>query len=291
MKIVAFMGEEYATPYDMAKIVIFPVPFDGTSTYGKGADKGPTAILTASQFVEPYDIETASQPHMQGICTMPPLAVYNNTDPETVVKLIQKKTAQFLRDEKFVVMLGGEHSISTGLARALFEKYQNLSVLHFDAHGDTREIYKKSKYNHACVMARIRELCIPIVQVGIRSVDKEEIQTKKKNQFIYWAHDINKNNAWMSEAISHLTDNVFITIDLDVFDPAIMPSTGTPEPGGMNWYQVLQFLQCVIKKKSIVGFDVVELAPFIGNTAPDFMAAKLIYRILSMVFEKQSHHV
>lgn len=287
--------EKKYTGYKTAKIVILPVPYDGTSTYGKGAEKGPDAIIKSSGYVELYDIETQSEAFRQGIFTGQFLDVTNKDDPEVVVNKIQDAVRKYLKDNKFVVMLGGEHSISTGFARALFEKHKNMSVLHFDAHGDTREEYLGSKYNHACVMARIREFVPSLVQVGIRSLDIEEVQTRKPNQHLFFAHEIHDSHnsrndptkEWMQQAIGKLTNDVFISIDLDVFDPSIMPSTGTPEPGGMGWYQTLEFLEKVIAKKNIIGFDVVELAPRKGEPAPDFLAAKLIYRMLSMIFAKK----
>ncbi|MFA6888467.1 MAG: agmatinase [Candidatus Woesearchaeota archaeon] len=283
--------EKKYSEYNNAKIVILPVPYDGTSTYGKGADKGPDAIITSSGYVELYDIETQTEVFKQGIFTAKNLKVTNKTKPEIVVQKIQEQIKKYLDDNKFVVMLGGEHSISTGMAQAVHEKYKNMSVLHLDAHGDTRDTYNNSKYNHACVMARIREFA-PVVQVGIRSIDVEEVQTKQQNQKIFFAHEIcgnnNSNNtAWMQQAVDALSPDVFISIDLDVFDPAYMPSTGTPEPGGLDWYTVLNFLQKVIAQKNVVGIDVVELAPNKNNPAPDFLAAKLIYRLLSMKFAKK----
>ncbi len=250
------LPEKY-TDYKKAKIVVLPVPFDGTSTYGKGADKGPDALIASSGFVELYDIETNSEVFKLGIHTADPLNITNKTDPEEVNKKIRETTQKFIKDGKFVVMLGGEHSISTGLARALHEKHKNLSVLHFDAHGDTREEYHGSPYNHACVMARIREFVPSLVQVGIRAIDLDEVKSRKPNQHIFFAHEIAdpSNKAWMQEEVDKLTDNVFVSIDLDVFDPAIMPSTGTQEPGGMRWFQFMEFMQTVIVQKYVVGFD------------------------------------
>lgn len=281
--------EKKYTDYKTAKIVVLPVPYDGTSTYGKGADKGPDAMIASSGYVELYDIETNSEVYKTGIHTAPSLNITNKTNPEEVNNKIQETAKKFIKDGKFVVMLGGEHSISTGLARALHEKYQNLSVLHFDAHGDTRDSYHGSKYNHACVMARIREFVPSLVQVGIRAIDMEEVENRKKNQHIFFAHEIadSNNTAWMQKAIDQLTDNVFISIDLDVFDPAIMPSTGTPEPGGMWWYQFMTFMNKVIQQKNVVGFDVVELAPVEGSPASDFLAAKMIYQMLSKIYAKK----
>ncbi len=281
--------EKKYTDYKTAKIVILPVPYDGTSTYGKGADKGPDAMIASSGYVELYDIETNSEVYKLGIHTAPSLNITNKTDPQEVNNKIQETARKFIKDGKFIVMLGGEHSISTGLARALFEKYPKLSCLHFDAHGDTREEYHDSKYNHACVMARIREFVPSLVQVGIRAIDIEEVENRKKNQHIFFAHEIAdpNNTAWMQKAIDKLTDDVFISIDLDVFDPAIMPSTGTPEPGGMWWYQYMTFINKVIQQKNVVGFDVVELAPVEGSPAPDFLAAKMIYQMLCKIYAKK----
>ena len=282
--------EKKYTDYKNAKIVILPVPYDGTSTYGKGADKGPDAMIASSGYVELYDIETNSEIYKAGIHTAPSLNITNKTDPEEVNNKIQETARKFIKDGKFIVMLGGEHSISTGLARALFEKYKNMSVLHCDAHGDTREEYQDSKYNHACVMARIREFVPSLVQVGIRAIDIEEVENRKKNQHIFFGHEIAdpNNTTWMQKAIDKLTDNVFISIDLDVFDPAIMPSTGTPEPGGMWWYQYMTFMNKVIQQKNVVGFDVVELAPVEGSPAPDFLAAKMIYQMLCKIYAKKN---
>jgi len=278
-----FLGVDRVS-YADAQIVILPAPFDGTFTYGKGADKGPAAIIDASPHLELYDVETQTEVWKKGIFTAKTLKF--NDDPEEVVNMVHEAVSKFLKDDKLVVVLGGEHSISTGFARALKEKYSRLSVLQFDAHGDTREEYNGSKYNHACVMARIRDLNVPIVQVGIRAIDKCEVESRKEDQHVYFAHDIYSDDKWMDDAVSKLTDEVFITFDLDAFDPSIMPSTGTPVPGGLGWYQVMKFLEKVSASKKIVGFDVVELAPQKGNNGPDFLAAKLIYRLLSMIYKK-----
>ena len=277
------LGEEHSS-YEQSSIVILPVPYDGTSSWVKGADKGPSALISASQNMELYDIETKSVVAEKGIHTLAPLAVTNKDDPETVVQKIQEKIQKLLSDGKFVVVLGGEHSISTGTVRALYEKHNGMSVLQLDAHGDTRESYESSKYNHACVMARIKEIC-PTVQVGIRSVDESEVSELDCSK-VFFAHDIHDNDDWMQKAVDALNNDVFITIDLDVFDPSIMPSTGTPEPGGLLWYQTLRFLEMVVAQKNVVGFDVVELCPNNQNKAPDFLAAKLVYRLLSLVFNK-----
>ena len=191
---------------------------------------------------------------------------------------------KFVDNNKFLVTLGGEHSISYGPIRAYAEKYKNLTILQLDAHSDLRQTYEGSKHNHACIMARAKELA-NIVQVGIRSQDVSELKHVDAHT-IFYAERIRKIKNWQQKVASCLTENVYITIDLDVFDPSIMPSTGTPEPGGLLWYEVVDLLKLVTEKTNVVGFDVVELCPNKINKAPDFLASKLIYKILSYCFEK-----
>jgi agmatinase len=265
-----------------SQVVILPVPYDGTSTWGKGADIGPEAILEASANMELYDIETASEVYKKNIFTAKP--VIEKGAPEKMVKKVELAASEFLKQNKFVVTLGGEHSVTAGVVSAYAKKFKNLSVLQLDAHSDLRPEYHGSKYNHACVMSRVRELC-PIVQVGIRSMDIIEKPFIDKTRVFFAENIYNKTN-WMEKAISKLTDQVYITIDLDVFDPSILPSTGTPEPGGLGWYQVLEFLKKVSKKKNVVGFDIVELCPNKNEKSSDFLAAKLVYKLLSYKFEK-----
>ncbi len=192
------------------------------------------------------------------------------------------KAAEILNDGKFVVALGGEHTVSLGVIWACHERYPGMSVLHLDAHADTRDTYQGDKYSHACVMARVRELTEEIVSVGIRSMDASEVEGVDRSR-VFFAHDIQRHEGWVDEVAEKLSDEVYVTIDLDVFDSGIMPSTGTPEPGGLGWYQVLELLKAVAGQKTIVGFDVVELCPS-DNKAPDFLAAKLIYTLLSYRF-------
>ncbi|MDP2709500.1 MAG: agmatinase [bacterium] len=265
---------------ETAKIVILPVPYDGTSTWGKGADKGPAAIIEASANLEIYDIETDSEVYKENIFTAEP--VIEKGAPEKMVKKVKLAVGDFLKKEKLVAMIGGEHSITSGAVAAYKEKYKNLSVLQLDAHSDLRPEYLGSKYSHASVMSRVSEIC-PLVQAGIRSMDMAEKPFIKKDR-IFFAEDIYNNDGWMDKAISKLTDQVYVTIDLDVFDPSILPSTGTPEPGGLGWYQVLKFLKKLNRKKNIVGFDVVELCPNKNEKSSDFLAAKLIYKLLSYKF-------
>ena len=273
------MPEEYSA-LDSARIVVIPVPYDHTSTWIKGADKGPAAIIEASTHMELYDIETDSEVYKKGIFTAGP--VDGQEHPEDMVKSASEQVRHYLQDNKFIVVLGGEHSVSLGPVRAHVEKDADITVLQLDAHSDLRDEYEGSRYNHACIMARIKELC-PIVQVGIRSMDSSEKQALDKNR-VTFAREISTNKKWIMNVLSKLSQNVYLTIDLDVFDPSIMPSTGTPEPGGLLWYDVLGLLRTVFENKNVVGFDVVEMCPDERNKAPDFLAAKLIYKLLSYKF-------
>jgi agmatinase len=274
-----FLPQEYSEAED-AEIVIIPVAYDGTSTWGKGADKGPAAMIEASANMELYDIETDSEVFKKGIFTED--ITGGDISTTEMIDAVHGTTQYYLESNKFVVVIGGEHSVSIGSIRAHAKHFKNLTVLQLDAHSDLREEYNGSKYNHACVMARAKEFC-PIVQVGIRSMDSSEKDSIDKMR-IFFAKEIHNKTDWIKKVISKLSENVYITIDLDVFDPSIMPSTGTPEPGGLLWYEVLELLKTVIEKKNVVGFDVVELCPDDRNSAPDFMAAKLIYKLLSYKF-------
>jgi len=263
-----------------ALVVIVPVPYDQTSTWIKGADKGPAAIIEASANMELYDIETNSEVYLRGIYT--DKAVEERDFPEAMVEAVRKRVGEYIKSGKFTVVVGGEHSVCIGSIRAYAERNPGMSVLQLDAHSDLRDEYNGSKYNHACVMARVREVC-PIVQVGVRSMDLSEKKLLDRNR-VFFAEDIQGRINWIDEAVGKLSEKVYVTIDLDVFDPSIMPSTGTPEPGGLMWYEVLNFLKAVSEKKKIIGFDVVELCPDERNKAPDFLAAKLIYKLLSYRF-------
>lgn len=273
------LPEEYST-LNNAGIVVVSVPYDKTSTWIKGADKGPAAIIEASTHMELYDIETDTEIYKKGIFTSEP--VDGKEIPEDMVKSVTERVCQYLLDNKFAVVLGGEHSVSLGPVRAHIEENTDFTVLQLDAHSDLRDEYEGSRYNHACIMARIKELC-PIVQVGIRSMDSSEKKALDKNRVLF-AREIFSNKNWIEKVLSKLSQNVYVTIDLDVFDPSVMPSTGTPEPGGLFWYDVLGLLRAVFENKNVIGLDVVELCPDERNKAPDFLAAKLIYKLLSYKF-------
>lgn len=274
-----YLPEEYSD-VDNSSIIIIPVAYDGTSTWVKGADKGPAAIIEASANMELYDIETDSEIYKHGICTES--FIEGEISTNEMVDAVFNNVNYYLSKDKFTVVIGGEHSVSIGAIKANAEKFDNLTILQLDAHSDMRDEYKGSKYNHACVMARAKEYC-PVVQVGIRSMDVSEKGFLDLSK-TFFAKDIQNNNNWIKKVISNLSPDVYITIDLDVFDPSIMPSTGTPEPGGLLWYDVLNLLKTVCGTKNVTGFDVTELCPETRNKAPDFLAAKLIYKLLSYKF-------
>lgn len=273
------------TDRETAAVSIIPVPYDETSTYHKGADRGPRALLAASGTVEFYDIPTGTEMYKRGLHTEPPIE--DKGPPERLADLVEQRVNGALDRAQLPVVLGGEHSVSIGAIRACARRYRGMSVLQIDAHGDTRESYMGSTHNHACVMARAREWC-PIVQVGIRAIDAEETRTMDRSR-VFFAHEIagNQDRSWMDRVVGLLTDDVYLTIDLDGFDPSIIPATGTPEPGGLNWYDVNELIHRVASQRRIVGFDVVELLPTPGLHSCDFIAAKLVYRILSEIFARR----
>lgn len=276
-----FGGNEVVYNYQESGIIIVPVPYDETSTWMKGADKGPEAILDASVNLEFYDLETASEAHLKGIHTVPP--VLEKETPVKLVTAVHDKIFSLLGEKKFPVTIGGNHTVSIGAIKAFSEHYDKLSILQLDAHADLRQSYEGSEFNHACAMARARE-CAPIVQVGIRSMSVEELPYVEKDR-MFCSHELFYDKTLYKKALDKLSENVYITIDLDVFDPSIMPSTGTPEPGGPEYFELMHFLRDVIKSRNVVGFDVVELCPSSTNKAPDFMAAKIIYQLLSYKFQ------
>ncbi|HAM51879.1 MAG TPA: agmatinase [Nitrospiraceae bacterium] len=272
------LPEKFSTLKNSA-IVVLPVPFDETSTWLKGSDRGPDAIIDASRHLELYDRETNSEVYRKGICTEQAI---RGTGSESMLSEVYARTAALIHQERFVVTVGGEHSVSLGAIRAHSASYPNLAVLHLDAHADLRDEYEGSKYNHACTIARVKETVDTVVSVGIRSMDSSEHE-KLDEKLVFYADYVHESKDWIREALTVLPEQVYVTIDLDVFDPGIMPSTGTPEPGGLDWYQIIGLLKAVSKQRVVVGFDVVELCPT-DNKAPDFLAAKLIYKLLSYKF-------
>ena len=265
-----------------AKFVVVPVPYDLTSTYQSGSRRGPAAIIEASTNMELYDEELKKETYLAGIHTTLPVSI-DARGPKNMISIVRKKISRVTGLNKIPVMLGGEHSITLGAVQAVIEKYPKLTVLQFDAHADLRDTYQGSPYNHACVARRISEIC-PLTQVGIRSMSKEEGEFLPKSKVKSYSADfVLENKNWAETVCKDLKGDIFITIDLDVFDPSIMPATGTPEPGGLYWKDVLHLLKLVSVSGNIRGFDVVELAPLPGVVTPDFMAAKLIYRTMGYI--------
>jgi len=278
-KTYAGIPENYSK-IEQSKIVLIPVPYDGTSTWQKGADKGPQAFLEASEKMELYDIETDSEVYKKGIFLAD--AITENSSPEAMVDAVHQITKEYINKNKFVTLFGGEHSISIGSIRAFNECFDNLTVLHIDAHADLRKEYEGSSYNHACAVYEANQTT-NLVQVGIRSMDISEKRVMNLDK-VFFAHDMAVNESWMDDVIDQLTSNVFITFDLDAIDPSLMSSTGTPEPGGLFYYETLDFLKKVFEDKNVVGFDMVELCPNPAVKSSDFLAAKLYYKMLSYKF-------
>jgi agmatinase len=278
-----FGGDEVVYDYSESEIIIVPVPYDETSTWMRGADKGPDAILEASVNLEFYDVETSSEAHLAGIFTIDP--ILQKETPELLVNDVYNRILSLLNDKKFPVVIGGNHTVSIGAIKAFSEYFSDITVLQLDAHADLRQDYEGSSLNHACAMARAKEFA-PIVQVGIRSMSAGELPYVDKER-IFYSHELFYNKDLYGTALDLLSENVYITIDLDVFDPSIMPSTGTPEPGGPEYLELLHFLRNVIKRRNVVGFDIVELCPNAANKSPDFIAAKIIYQLLSYRYSKR----
>ena len=272
------MDDERYYELDNARYVILGVPYDGTSTFVKGADKGPQAILDASDSIELYDIQYQFEAWKAGIHT--DQHDYDLLTPERMVDSVYRRVRHFMDLGKRPILTGGEHSVSVGAIRAMAATYPDLTVLQIDAHADLRDSYHDSPYNHACVMRRAQE-CARVVQVGIRNVCAEELPNVVPEN-IFYAHLIHNQDDWMDKAVSRLTDNVYITVDLDGFDPSILPATGTPLPGGLHWYPTLSFLQKVFENRNVVGFDVVELCPQADSKVSDVLAATLLYKMVTM---------
>lgn len=278
---------EENSSFETSPYVILPVPYEGTVTYGAGTAYGPNAIIEASREVELFDDELGVESYRVGIHTLSPLET-TSRGPEAQNEIIYQRTKGLLADNKTFCMLGGEHSISYGPVRACLEKYPDLTVLQIDAHADLRDGYLNQKFSHAAVMRRIRDLTNKTVSVGIRNYSIEEHEyIKSANVKIFSAREIHTNPQWIDEVVAQLSGDLYITIDLDGFDPSLIPATGTPEPGGLLWYPTLEFLRKAVAKCNLVSFDVVELAPIEGYHAADFLAAKLIYKIIGYDAQKR----
>jgi agmatinase len=274
------------TDFQNARVVILPVPLDRTTSYVPGTRTGPHEILVASSHMELWDEETQTDVHSVGIYTLPEMEFPFATMDE-VVDEIRRLAGEIVNRGKFPVILGGEHSVTPPVVAAVAAKHKGLSVLQIDAHADLRESFMGTPHNHACAMRRTLEHA-PLTQVGIRSLSAEEaadISSLKTK--VFYDFNMRQDPAWIDRVVDSLSDVVYITIDVDGFDPAIMPSTGTPEPGGLSWYEGLSLLRRVIERRTVVGCDIVELSPMPGNAAPNFLCAKLLYKILSYRFGKE----
>lgn len=266
-----------------SKIVIIPVSYDLTTSYMPGTAAGPKAIIDASRYIEAYDEETGKEIYKMGIHTLKDSGS-KTARPEVVIKNVEAKALKALSSGKLPVIVGGEHSITLGAVKAFKKAVKDFSVLQLDAHMDMRDSFQGSRYSHACIAKRITEIT-GLTQVGIRSLSKEEAKMRPRNLNTIFMKDMVDNDKWIDKAIGLIkAKKVYVTIDMDAFDPSVMPSVGTPEPGGMRWYDALKLFRKLVRKKEVIGFDVVELAPIKGYISPDFFAARLIYKFLNYIF-------
>lgn len=282
-----FLGiENEKFSFAESEIIVVPFPFEGAVSYGKGAAQGPDAILDASYFLELYDEILKIEPFRKGIFTAAPPAI--PVEPERMAETVYLTIRELLRTDKFIVAIGGDHSISSGYVRALHEKYGAISVIQFDAHSDLRDSYEGTPFSHASVMARIREITINTLQLGIRSMSVEEAQlVDSENMSLLTMHDLRYGNVDFDSLLDKLPNPVFITFDVDVFDWSVVRSTGTPEPGGMLWDEAMRLLFKIFSKKTVVGFDVVELSKHEDDPNSPFAVAKLIYKMIGFKFFNQ----
>lgn len=285
--VMPYLGSELAATYDAAKVVILPIPYEATTTYRRGCENGSDAILEASHQVEYYDEELDWEIGRDvGIYTHEAIADTRSqkVSAEQMLQVTQETVYKLIQDDKFVVALGGEHSITTGVVAAYRQAYPDepFTVVQIDAHGDLRHEYEGSIHNHACVMRRIVDMGLPTVQIGIRAICKEEADLmKEKNLTVFRAREIATQPDWMERAIASIpTQKVFLTIDLDGIDPTLIPGVGTPEPGGLNWYALILFLRKVIETHQVIGLDIMELAPIVDSVVSQFTAAKLLYKLI-----------
>ena len=271
------------TDFERARVVILPVPLDRTTSYVPGTRNGPHEILVASSHMELWDEETGTDVHSIGIFTLPEMEFPFATMDE-VIQEIRRVATEIVSRDKFPLVLGGEHSITAPIVAAMAAKHPGLSVLQIDAHADLRDSFMGTRHNHACAMRRVLDYA-RTTQVGIRSMSPEEAAAVPTlPTTIFYDYNMRQNEDWIERVVDSLSETVYITIDCDGFDPAIMPAVGTPEPGGLTWYEALALLRRVIASRRVVGCDIVELSPLPGNIAPNFLCAKLIYKILSYRF-------
>ena len=279
-----FLGEDSeAVPLESARVVLIPVPYDRTASYGKGAASGPRAILEASTHMELYDDELDVEPHTVGVYTALPVSG-NDDSPEVMSRKVEAEVTRYLEMGKMAVVLGGDHSVSIGAIRAYEKAHPRLSIVQLDAHGDLRRSFEGSEYNHACVMRHFAGR-IPTLQIGIRSMCREEAEfIREKCLKVITAREFLRQPEAALAEVDRLTDAIYLTIDVDFFDPSIMPATGTPEPGGPGWHEALDLIRGICRRNRLVGFDINELRPLGDDAAPAFLSAKLIYKTLAYRF-------
>ncbi|OKH13432.1 agmatinase [[Limnothrix rosea] IAM M-220] len=292
-KLPNFIGDEVYDSYETAQVVILPIPYEVTTTYRKGCERGPAELLDASYQLEYYDDELRCEPCFDlGIFTHPAIAdtrQHPDLSPEMMLQETSSTVKKLLDDNKFVIALGGEHAITTGMVQGFLDFYDEpFTVVQIDAHADLRQTFEGSEHNHACVMRRIMDLGLPSLPVAIRCLCKEEADLiAAKNIPVVWAWDIHQNPHWIEAAIANIaTEKVFLTIDLDGIDPSLIGGVGTPEPGGLDWFGTLKFLRRLFQQKTVVGCDVMELAPIAGNVVSEYTAAKLVYKLIGYWHEK-----
>jgi agmatinase len=278
--------------FETAQVVVFPVAYEGTVSYGMGTGEGAMAIIDASRNMELYEEETDAEVYKIGIHTLDEFEPRET--PEAMMNGLYERTKELLKEDKFLCMLGGEHSVSAPVIRAHAEKFHNLSVLQIDAHADLRDTYDDTPHSHASIMARVvKDLRIPSVQVGIRSISADEARSLDSGlpTKIFWAKDVAGRTDWIDSAIDSLTENVYLTIDIDGLDPSLVPTTGTPEPGGLGWYETLTLIRKLAEKKRVVGMDLVEFSKAENSDAPAFLCAKLVYKSLAYIFKNDTPKV
>lgn len=286
------IDEDGLSSFDDSRILILPVSYEGTVSYGTGTGRGAMAIVDASRNMELYEEETDTEVYRLGIHTLPEFVP--RPTPELMMSELYEHAKELIGSGKFLCMLGGEHSVSAPIIKAHAEKYHNMSVLQIDAHADLRDTYDGTPHSHASIMARVvKDLRIPAVQVGIRSISADEVRSIASGipTRIFWARDIAGRTDWIDEAIEHLTENVYLTIDIDGLDPSIVPTTGTPEPGGLGWYETLELIRKLAERRRIVGMDLVEYSYFENYDSPAFLCSKLVYKSLSYIFQSESPKV
>jgi agmatinase len=283
--------DEGLSSFEGARVVVWPVSYEGTVSYGTGTGAGAEAIVDASRNMELYDEETDAEVYRLGIHTTD--VTRPAATPESMMKGLLERARELVSAGKFVCMIGGEHSVSAPVIRAHAEKYENLSVLQIDAHADLRDTYDGTPHSHASIMARVvKDLKVPAVQVGIRSISAEEARAIDEIPTrIFWAKDIAGRTDWWEDAVSTLTENVYLTIDIDGLDPSLVAQTGTPEPGGLGWYETLGLIRTLARSRRVVGMDLTEYSYVEGFSASAFLCAKLIYKSLAYIFESETERV